>query len=784
MTSDKMADDDSKSACRHDNKTSSSDVSSPFTSVRYIAPVAALVAFNLVVIVGNSLVIAAVFTYRNLRTVTNTFIVSLAVADLLLGAVVLPFSSVNEVLGWWPFGRVWCSAWLAIDVWVCTASILNLCAISLDRYLAISRPFRYPLLMSPTRAKVAVAVVWTLALAICLPPLLGWRDSDVAITKQPYNVTSIEYNTHTSNVTADCKTGNKSRIQSSTINNKQWTAVKRHSDTYRCRSSVKTNALNIVNRSTTNSVITPKSSYSTQLHSLLFRRITNAAYNKRGSEFIRNFATASAVDVATKSRIVGRGAPDVECKEKSGRETDRWNLVSDLPIDALTTIASFNACQAASTAPRPLCMLTSEPGYIIYSACGSFWIPMLVMVFFYLKIYRTAVKATTALNSGVLTKKTGRIATNSEGAAVNLRVHRGGGGAGGRARTVGGYWTSTPNRLSTGCKSVSHKTRQHVNDADDDSDNDGDRKLRIHGTSTSVGNRSRRPSRDRNISHDRALISGSGADAVDESCRHPVTNRSSGCRRWSKTALRSNRNSCGNSTGATDASHRRTGSSTAANIDTGSRRRRIVARLSNDSDDVVSAAPMPEEGLDSLVQSTVTPMFEQCSASARRSRGDGGNVELVDASQAQAGRRFVQIRTQLRRLNREKKAAKTVGVIVGCFVLCWAPFFTVYVLGVFCAGCTPQIAFAIFFWLGYCNSAINPFVYALCSKDFRFAFRRLLRCGGGTRHNPTIAALVSRLRSPAPRTGSQSANAAANAVATRRLCCQPSSTRNRMTTRC
>ena len=160
-------------------------------------------------------------------------------------------------------------------------------------------------------------------------------------------------------------------------------------------------------------------------------------------------------------------------------------------------------------------------------------------------------------------------------------------------------------------------------------------------------------------------------------------------------------------------------------------------------------APVPEEGIEGLVESTLTPMFDQCSASARRS---SGNTEPVDASQAQAGRRFVQIRAHLRRLNREKKAAKTVGVIVGCFVLCWAPFFTVYVLGVFCADCTPRVVFVVFFWLGYCNSAINPVVYALCSKDFRFAFRRLLRCGRASRHsNSTIAALVNGLRSPARR---------------------------------
>ena len=72
--SGKMADDVNRSVCFRDNMTSSSDVSLSVTSLRFVFPVAALIALNLVVIVGNSLVIAAVFTHRKLRTVTNTFI--------------------------------------------------------------------------------------------------------------------------------------------------------------------------------------------------------------------------------------------------------------------------------------------------------------------------------------------------------------------------------------------------------------------------------------------------------------------------------------------------------------------------------------------------------------------------------------------------------------------------------------------------------------------------------------------------------------------------------------
>ena len=98
-----------------------------------VSSLAILVAINGLVVGGNVLVIIAVFSTPKLRTVTNLFIASLAVADLLLGVAVLPFSVTVEVFHTWLFGELWCSVWLAVDVWMSTASILNLCVISLDR---------------------------------------------------------------------------------------------------------------------------------------------------------------------------------------------------------------------------------------------------------------------------------------------------------------------------------------------------------------------------------------------------------------------------------------------------------------------------------------------------------------------------------------------------------------------------------------------------------------------------------------------------------------------------
>ena len=92
-----------------------------------------------IAILGNLLVCIAVLTDATLRKLSNLFFVSLALSDLLVASLVMPFAMVNDLtisfVDW--FGQEFCKFWIASDVMLCTASIINLLLISFDRYVHI-----------------------------------------------------------------------------------------------------------------------------------------------------------------------------------------------------------------------------------------------------------------------------------------------------------------------------------------------------------------------------------------------------------------------------------------------------------------------------------------------------------------------------------------------------------------------------------------------------------------------------------------------------------------------
>lgn len=81
-------------------------------------------------------------------------------------------------------------------------------------------------------------------------------------------------------------------------------------------------------------------------------------------------------------------------------------------------------------------------------------------------------------------------------------------------------------------------------------------------------------------------------------------------------------------------------------------------------------------------------------------------------------------------LARERKTVKTLGIIMGTFIVCWLPFFIVALVLPFCAeSCyMPDWLGAVINWLGYSNSLLNPIIYAYFNKDFQSAFKKILRC--------------------------------------------------------
>ncbi|XP_067853479.1 5-hydroxytryptamine receptor 2A-like [Heptranchias perlo] len=127
---------------------------------------------------GNILVIMAVSLEKKLQNATNYFLMSLAVADMLVGILVMPVSLITILYDYtWPFPEKLCPIWIYLDVLFSTASIMHLCAISLDRYVGIRNPIEHSRFNSRTKAILKITAVWTISIGISMPiPVIGLQD--------------------------------------------------------------------------------------------------------------------------------------------------------------------------------------------------------------------------------------------------------------------------------------------------------------------------------------------------------------------------------------------------------------------------------------------------------------------------------------------------------------------------------------------------------------------------------------------------------------------------------
>ncbi|KAM9003739.1 5-hydroxytryptamine receptor 1B [Sarcophilus harrisii] len=135
-----------------------------------------LALITLATTLSNAFVIITVSRTRKLHTPANYLIASLAVTDLLVSILVMPISTMYTVTGRWTLGQVVCDFWLSSDITCCTASILHLCVIALDRYWAITDAVEYSAKRTPKRAASMIVMVWVFSVSISLPPLF-WRQA-------------------------------------------------------------------------------------------------------------------------------------------------------------------------------------------------------------------------------------------------------------------------------------------------------------------------------------------------------------------------------------------------------------------------------------------------------------------------------------------------------------------------------------------------------------------------------------------------------------------------------
>ncbi|XP_073771287.1 trace amine-associated receptor 13c-like [Danio rerio] len=123
----------------------------------------------------NLLVIISISHFKKLHTPTNMIILSLAVADLLVGLVVMPVEAIKLTETCWYFGDTLCDLFMIIMGLTVSASICNLVIIAVDRYVAVCHPLIYPQKITTTKTLISISLCWFCSLTYNAGYLISGR---------------------------------------------------------------------------------------------------------------------------------------------------------------------------------------------------------------------------------------------------------------------------------------------------------------------------------------------------------------------------------------------------------------------------------------------------------------------------------------------------------------------------------------------------------------------------------------------------------------------------------
>ncbi|XP_055874248.1 alpha-2C adrenergic receptor-like [Biomphalaria glabrata] len=490
----------------------------------------------LMIIIGNFLVIWAILHDRTLKTTQNLFIMSLAFADFFLGMIVIPFSLTNELMGYWIFGVIWCELYKAIDILLCTASIMSLCLISLDRYWSITRAVHYARQRTRKRAAIMIFTVWFISAVVSIPPLIGW--------KQP-------------------------------TRESQWA----------------------------------------------------------------------------------------------------------------------------------MCTLSEDIGYVVYSAFGSFFIPAFIMVFVYFKIYQAAKERARKNVIKAPATKSSEKPEQKHSTESSVTEHAG-----------NKDYSQDMDEDNMSIPPDPHEHRGHVTD----------------DTTCDTAAENVPPTTSEDEAHMQVRKSREPAASALQEAEYSrlLCTDSDSCGPSERVVLKLSpvKHDIELIPSSDSASHKNvlvTSSMETLNTyedhSNGSLRRfKILELRANGSSSVTN------DGKPDTVKSTVLDTLrKRLLVRARNSRKRKPAPPRTECGKTVD---FQTADKQKRKLAkaRERRATVVLGLVMAAFILCWLPFFGLYLTSAFCAGCFPEMVFTVFFWIGYCNSALNPIIYTVFNRDFRRAFHKIL----------------------------------------------------------